>query len=102
MAHVVSITDGATTITFTAANGYQVEEYDPRTPEAENGDIDSIAETLQIYITGSSGGTVLDPFNGAGTMGVAALQNGAHYIGIEQMQKYVDVTHERLAKVQYV
>ena len=46
------------------------------------------------------GGTVLDPFNGAGTMGVAALQNGAHYIGIEQMQKYIDVSHERLAKVQ--
>ena len=58
MAHVVSITDGTTTITFTAANGYQVEEYDPRTPEAENGDVDSIAETLQIYITGSSGGQV--------------------------------------------
>lgn len=59
MAHVVSITDGTTTITFTAANGYQVEEYDPRTPDAENGgDVDSIAETLQIYITGSSGGQV--------------------------------------------
>lgn len=58
MAHVVSITDGTTTITFTAANGYQVEEYDPRTPEAENGDAESIAETLQIYITGSSGSQV--------------------------------------------
>lgn len=59
MAHVVSITDGTTTITFTAANGYQVEEYDPRTPDAENGgDVDSIAETLQIYITGSSGSQV--------------------------------------------
>ena len=46
------------------------------------------------------GGVVLDPFNGAGTMGVAALQNGARYIGIEKMQKYVDVTHERLGKVQ--
>lgn len=46
------------------------------------------------------GGTVLDPFNGAGTMGVAALQNGAKYIGIEKMAKYVDVSHERLAKVQ--
>jgi len=46
------------------------------------------------------GGTVLDPFNGAGTMGVAALQNGCNYIGIEKMAKYVDVTHERLAKVQ--
>jgi len=46
------------------------------------------------------GGVVCDPFNGAGTMGVAALQNGAHYIGIEKMAKYVDVTHERLGKVQ--
>ena len=46
------------------------------------------------------GGTVLDPFNGAGTMGVAALQNGCNYIGIERMAKYVDVSHERLAKVQ--
>lgn len=58
MAHVISLTDGTTTITFTAANGYQVEEYDPRTPEAENGDVESIAETLQIYITGSSGNQV--------------------------------------------
>ncbi len=48
------------------------------------------------------GGVVLDPFNGAGTMGIAALQNGASYIGIEQMQKYVDVSHERLTKVQPV
>lgn len=59
MAHVISLTDGTATITFTAANGYQVEEYDPRTPEAENGaDVDSVAETLQIYITGSSGSQV--------------------------------------------
>ena len=58
MAHVISLTDGTTTITFTAANGYQVEEYDPRTPEAENGDAGNIAETLQIYITGSSGSQV--------------------------------------------
>lgn len=38
--------------------------------------------------------------NGAGTMGVAALQNGHTYIGIEKMPQYVDVSHERLAKVQ--
>ena len=58
-----------------------------------------LADWWTRYIV-PAGGTVLDPFNGAGTMGVAALQNGAHYIGIEQMAKYVDVTHERLAKVQ--
>lgn len=59
MAHVVSITDGATTITFTAANGYQVEEYDPETPETENGAMPAdVAETLQIFITGASGSAV--------------------------------------------
>jgi len=58
-----------------------------------------LADWWTRYIV-PSGGTVLDPFNGAGTMGVAALQNGAHYIGIEKMAKYVDVSHERLAKVQ--
>jgi DNA modification methylase len=59
----------------------------------------ALADWWTRYIV-PPGGTVLDPFNGAGTMGVAALQNGAHYIGIEKMQKYVDVSHERLAKVQ--
>ena len=59
MAHVISITDGTTTITFSAASGYQVEEYDPRVAENERGvRAATIAETLQIYITGSSGAQV--------------------------------------------
>ena len=58
-----------------------------------------LADWWMRYIV-PPGGTVLDPFNGAATMGVAALQNGAHYIGIEKMQKYIDVSHERLAEVQ--
>lgn len=43
------------------------------------------------------GGVVLDPFCGAGTMGVAALQNGASFIGIEKMERYVDVSRQRIA-----
>ena len=58
-----------------------------------------LADWWTRYIV-PAGGTVLDPFNGAGTMGVAALQNGAHYIGIEKEQRYIDVSHERLAKTQ--
>jgi len=59
MAHVISITDGTTTITFNAASGYQVEEYDVRVAENENGvRAPTIAETLQIYITGTSGAQV--------------------------------------------
>ena len=59
MAHAISITDGTTTINFTAANGYQVEEYDMLTPEAEAGVMPSdLAETLVIFVTGSSGSQV--------------------------------------------
>lgn len=58
-----------------------------------------LADWWTRYIVPPSG-VVLDPFNGAGTMGIAALQNGAQYIGIEKMAKYVDVTNERLGKVQ--
>ena len=59
MAHAISVTDGTTTISFTAASGYQVEEYDLRLAENERGQrMPTIAETLQIYITGSSGAQV--------------------------------------------
>lgn len=42
------------------------------------------------------GGTVLDPFNGAGTTGLAALKHGRRYIGIELNPEYVDITMRRL------
>ena len=43
------------------------------------------------------GGTVLDPFNGAGTTGLVALQHGRDYIGIELNPEYARLTRERLA-----
>lgn len=42
------------------------------------------------------GGIVLDPFNGAGTSGLVALQNGRSYVGIELNPKYAEITRERL------
>ena len=44
------------------------------------------------------GGTVLDPFNGAGTTGLAALKNGRQYIGIELNPAYIEITHQRFQK----
>jgi DNA modification methylase len=44
------------------------------------------------------GGTVLDPFNGAGTTGLVALKNGRKYIGIELNPAYVEITHQRFQK----
>lgn len=43
-------------------------------------------------------GTVLDPFNGAGTSGVAALQLGRRYIGIELNPEYIELTKKRIIK----
>lgn len=42
------------------------------------------------------GGTVLDPFNGAGTTGLVALKNDRNYIGIELNPKYIELTRKRL------
>ena len=40
---------------------------------------------------------MLDCFAGSGTTGVAALQEGFHFIGIEQEEKYVEIARARLA-----
>lgn len=43
------------------------------------------------------GGTVLDPFFGAGTTGLAALKNGRRYIGIELDPRSVEIAERRIA-----
>ncbi|MBP8289479.1 MAG: site-specific DNA-methyltransferase [Chromatiaceae bacterium] len=42
------------------------------------------------------GGTVLDPFNGAATVGVVALAHGRQYLGIELNPEYVRLSVGRL------
>lgn len=42
--------------------------------------------------------TVLDPFNGAGSTGVAAVAAGRRYIGIELVPEYVDISKRRIDK----
>ena len=43
------------------------------------------------------GGTVLDPFNGSGTTGIACKLEGFNYIDIEQDQESCDVSTARIA-----
>lgn len=43
------------------------------------------------------GGTVLDPFMGSATTGVAALRAGLNFIGCEMARGYFDVADKRLA-----
>ena len=42
------------------------------------------------------GGTILDPFSGSASTGVAAIRNGWQYIGIDAVEEYVDMSRRRL------
>lgn len=42
------------------------------------------------------GGTVLDPFTGSGTTGIAALREGYSFVGIEQDPEYAQVARARI------
>jgi len=46
------------------------------------------------------GETILDPFMGSGTTGVAAMQLGRKFIGIEIEPKYFDIACERIENAQ--
>jgi site-specific DNA-methyltransferase (adenine-specific) len=43
-----------------------------------------------------SGGIVLDPFNGSGTTGVAAVRAGLRYVGIDLDANYLELTKKRM------
>jgi DNA modification methylase len=43
------------------------------------------------------GGTVLDPFNGAGTTGLVSIRQGRRYVGCELNPEYAKMTTERIA-----
>ena len=44
--------------------------------------------------------TILDPFMGSGTTGVAAVQMGRKFIGIEREPKYFDIACRRIEQAQ--
>jgi len=46
------------------------------------------------------GDTILDPFMGSGTTGVACVQTGRNFIGIEIEPKYYELAEKRIAEAQ--
>lgn len=54
-------------------------------------------EVVQIV---PRGGVVLDPFMGSGTTGVAALETGRRFIGVELSREYFDIACERISRAQ--
>ena len=49
-----------------------------------------------IKLITPKGGTVLDPFNGSGSTGCAAVELGYDYIGCELDPKYVEISEKRI------
>ncbi|MYV97302.1 site-specific DNA-methyltransferase [Streptomyces sp. SID3343] len=45
-------------------------------------------------------GTVLDPFAGSGTTGVAALMEGRSFVGVEAKEEYADIAQARLREAE--
>lgn len=52
-----------------------------------------LRELVRVVVPG---GTILDPFAGSGSMGVAALREGRRYIGMELLPHWADLTRRRL------
>ena len=55
-----------------------------------------LMEYLCILTKTPTGGTVLDPFAGSGTTGLACKNTGRDYILIEKEQEYIDIIKARL------
>jgi DNA modification methylase len=49
-----------------------------------------------VKLVTPKGGTVLDPFTGSGTTGIACKLEGFEFIGIEREQEYVDIAQARI------
>ncbi len=56
--------------------------------------------SLMRWCVDMTQGTVLDPFMGSGTTGVACAQLGRSFIGIEIEPKYFDIAVERITNAQ--
>ena len=76
---------------FFQANAPRDREHQTQKP------LDVMRELVKIV---PEGGTILDPFAGSGTTGVAALMEGRHFIGVEMTEHYAEVAAERLRTVQ--
>jgi site-specific DNA-methyltransferase (adenine-specific) len=57
-----------------------------------------MAEIIEDFT--NAGQTILDPFMGSGTTGVAAVQMGRQFIGIERDRRYFDIACKRIEDAQ--
>ena len=49
-----------------------------------------------VLAASDEGDRILDPFCGSSTTGLAAVEHGRHYVGIDQSEEYLDLSIKRL------
>ena len=66
-------------------------------------DTEKPVELMKILIENSTkkGDTVLDPFMGIGSTGVASVESGRNFIGVEIDKKYFDVAKSRIVRGEF-
>lgn len=88
------------TFSPTMGNGIGGKEHDPQTARKKK----NIHPTVKpialmswlVKLVTPPDGTVLDPFMGSGTTGIAAIQEGFFFIGIEMDKSYIDIANARI------
>ena len=60
----------------------------------------ALLEYLARLTKTPTGGTVLDPFMGSGTTGIACVNEGRAFIGIEIDSEYMEIARRRIAYAQ--
>jgi len=75
----------------------------PKHNDGENGSYHPTQKPVSLYeylirTYTNAGETVLDICMGSGTTGVAAIQTGRNFIGIEKEQKYFEIASRRIAQ----
>ena len=81
-------------------NGQLVNNYTAKKADAGNNHPTVKPVALMKYLiklVTPPNGRVLDPFNGSGSTGMAAVELGYEYIGIEQDPKYCEISERRIA-----
>lgn len=79
-----------------------VVQHPPVQSMAKNGRVHPTEKPLglMLKLLRKTAGTVLDPFMGSGTTGVACIQMGRQFTGIERERKYFDIACERILRAQ--
>ena len=77
------------------------QQYNPQKKTGEPGNNHPTVKPIElmkylIRLITPPGGTVLDPFNGSGSTGCAAVELGMTYIGCELDAKYVEIATRRI------